>query len=299
MLLLIVLLPCGCRESEVGGEGYSFTDDLGRTVTVSSSDRVAALLGSFADMWMLAGGEVVATADDAFEDLCLDLPQGTVNLGSTHRPAVELLLMSSPDLVLASSKLSRHLELEGTLEDMGVAVAYFDVDCFDSFLRVFGIMTSITGRDDLYAQYGEGQRERIDASLAKYRDREACSVLVLRASADSIRAKASDSTMLGGMLRDYGCQNIADSDTGLLENLNIESIVQMNPDKIFFVEAGDSSDAIRAAVERMFDENPLWRSLDAVSGGEVYFMDKRLYNLKPNSRFAEAYEKLGLILYEE
>lgn len=49
----------------------------------------------------------------------------------------------------------------------------------------------------------------------------------------------------------------------------------------------------------MFDENPLWYNLDAVKNNKVYYMDKALYNLKPNARFAEAYENLEKILYEE
>ena len=55
--------------------------------------------------------------------------------------------------------------------------------------------------------------------------------------------------------------------------------------------------SVKENVQAMFDENPLWQQLDAVKNGQVYFMDKRLYNLKPNARFAEAYENLESILY--
>ena len=48
-------------------------DELGRTVAVDSPERVACLLGSFAQIWQLAGGQVIATADDAGEDLGLEL----------------------------------------------------------------------------------------------------------------------------------------------------------------------------------------------------------------------------------
>ena len=39
---------------------YTFTDDYGREVTVTSHKRVAALIGSFADIWVSAGGSLVA-----------------------------------------------------------------------------------------------------------------------------------------------------------------------------------------------------------------------------------------------
>lgn len=85
-LILLVSLLCGCGNAAAPAASESntavtFTDDLGRTVTVDDPQRVAALLGSFAQVWMLAGGEVIATADDAWDDLNLDLPEDAVNLG--------------------------------------------------------------------------------------------------------------------------------------------------------------------------------------------------------------------------
>ena len=147
--------------------------------------------------------------------------------------------------------------------------------------------------------YGIVQQNMINAVLAKHTEDKPQTVLVMRASAASIRAKNSEDTMLGGMLRDFGCINIADSDSMLLDNLSIESILLKNPDKLFFIETGDDTEGVKIAVENMFKENPLWYELDAVKNGKVYYMDKQLYNLKPNARFAEAYEKLEKILYEE
>ena len=69
----------------------TFTDDLGREVTVENPQRVAVLLGSFADMWVLAGGEVIASADDAWDDFQLEMPEDAINLGSTKDLNLEKL----------------------------------------------------------------------------------------------------------------------------------------------------------------------------------------------------------------
>ena len=37
----------------------------------------------------------------------------------------------------------------------------------------------------------------------------------------------------------------------------------------------------------------------AVRAGRVYWMDQRLYNVKPNALWGEAYEQLADILYPE
>lgn len=298
-LLLLIVFLTACGSSVPQADGYSFIDDLGRSVTVSNPQRVACLLGSYADIWMLAGGQVCAAADDAFEDLCLDMPKDAVNLGSTHSPSKEELLASSPDLVLASSKLSAHLEMQESLEACGIAVAYFDVPDLEGYLNMLKICSEILQAPENFEKYGSDIEERINEILARNKDKEAQKVLVLRASASSVRVKASDGTMLGGMLSDFGCINIADSNSSLLENLSLEAIVDAQPDRIFFVETGNDPKEIREYVDSLFSDDPLWQSLDCVKEGKVYFMEKELYNLKPNARFAESYEKLEKILYEE
>lgn len=282
-----------------GQDSYTFTDDLGRTVTVTSCARTAALLGSYADVWMLAGGTVCATADDAWYDFELKLAEDTVNLGQTKSLSLESLLAADPDFVLASTNTSQHLEWQQTLEEAGITVAYFDVTDFDDYLRMLKVCTDLTGRTDIYKTCGTDLREKIQDILERNREQPAQSVLVLRASATFIRAKNSDGTVLGPMLRDFGCTNIADDDDTLLENLSIESIALANPDRIFFIPSGDDTEGMEKNIRAMFDENPLWNELDAVKNNRVYYMDKHLYGFKPNARWAEAYEHLEEILYEE
>ena len=65
--------------------GVSFTDDIGRNVTVESHDRVVTLIGSFTDIWLLAGGEVVGAANDSWDSFDLDLGADVVNIGSDRK----------------------------------------------------------------------------------------------------------------------------------------------------------------------------------------------------------------------
>ena len=123
-------------------------------------------------------------------------------------------------------------------------------------------------------------------------------VLVVRASSGSVKAKGSSGTVLGEMLSDLGCINIADSDKTLLENLSAESVIRQEPRRIFVVTMGEDTEKARENFRRMLEENPAWGTLEAVREGRIYFMDKQLYNLKPNARWAESYEKLSDILLE-
>ena len=298
-LLLVFSLLCGCAAapSASDAEGVSFTDDLGRTVTVNQPKRVACLLGSFAQIWQLAGGEVIATADDAWDDLQLTLPQSCVNLGNTKSLSLELLLSAQPDFVLASPNTRQNLEWKETLEGAGIPTAYFEVSDFEDYLWVLKLCTDLTGRADLYQTHGLEVQSRIDAVLAQVKNRGTSpTVLCMRASASMVTVKNSEDNVLGEMLRSLGCVNIADSDESLLENLSLERILEADPDFIFLVQRGDDTEGTRAYVKAMMEENPAWQQLTAVKAGNVYFMDKNLYNLKPNHRWGEAYEQLEEIL---
>ena len=98
----------------------TFADDLGREVTVDDPQRVACLIGSFADIWCLAGGkeQLVAAAGDTWTQFDLGLSEDVVDLGGVKEPNLELLLSAQPDLVIASSNTAAQVELLETLEQM-------------------------------------------------------------------------------------------------------------------------------------------------------------------------------------
>ena len=168
IVLLAAAVVCfaGCAENTAVSGGYTFTDDFGRTVTVTSHERTAVLLGSFADVWTLAGGEICASAADAWEDFDLALPETTVNLGSLKTLGLEGLLAAEPDFVIAGTRSHRDAAWLETLDAAGITAAYFDVLSFDDYLRMLKICTDITGREDLYEKYGTDVRETVGKTVA-------------------------------------------------------------------------------------------------------------------------------------
>ncbi len=277
----------------------TFTDDLGREVTAPAPpQRVAALLGSYADVWCLAGGQdtLVAAAHDAWTDFALDLGGDVADLGGLLEPNLEALIAAEPDFVLASSNTAAHLELQSALEELGIPVAYFDVNSFADYLAMLQTCTMLTGRDDLYQQNGLDVQAQVDDAKAQA-DGSAPTVLVLRAAGSSCKVKNSRGTVLGELLADLGAVNIADSDTQLLEDLSLERILADDPDCIFVVYQGDDEAAARRTLEAALTANPAWNTLTAVQKGRFYVMDKQLFHLKPNARWGEAYRQAAALLY--
>jgi len=285
-------------ESETA-EPIVFTDDLGREVTVPyQPKRVATLIGSFADVWSLAGGDTVATANDAWTQFDLGLDESVVNLGKTTDISLERLLSAEPDFIVASCKTDLDVELMPTFEEMGIPTAYFEVNTFDEYLHMLDLCTQITGRRDLYEQNGLAVEQQVHAAMDRAAGQETQPrVLYLRASASSVKAKGGKGTVLGSMLTDLGCVNIADSDTSLLEDLSLERIIADDPDRIFIVLQGSDEAAVKEKLAAELTDNPAWNGLTAVKEGRLHFMDQKLYNLKPNNRWGDAYEGLVDLLF--
>ena len=323
-VILLLLAACGGNPPEKveppppSDKVVSFTDDLGRELAVEPPQRVAAMIGSFADVWCLAGGRdtLAAAAGDAWTSFDLGLGEDVADLGAVKEPSSEVLLAAEPDLILASVNTAANLELEDTFAQAGIPAAYFEVDCFEDYLRMLEICTRLTGRPERYETCGESVRAQVDAAVARQdgsaprilyvrataastwarKDGSAPTVLYVRATGSSCKVKNSSGSVLGEMLADLGCVNIADGG-GLLENLSLEGIIAGDPDYIFAVLQGADASAAWKSLEGALLSNPAWSSLRAVEEGRFITLDHRLYNLKPNARWGEAYEGLADILY--
>lgn len=302
LVLALVLLLSGCEDVEPAASEtpafLEFTDDLGRSVSVAEKPaRVAALIGSFADIWCLAGGkDSLVAAADSWTSFDLGLSDSVANLGAVKEPSLETLLAAEPDLVLASCNTAADLELKDVLEDAGITTAYFDIQSLDDYLNMLGICTQLTDCPENYETYGSAVREQADAAIAR-QDGSAPTVICMRATGVSVKVKGSEDFVLGEMLRDLGCVNLADSGEVPLETLSLEYIIAAEPDYIFVVLQGSDPTRAMDTLEETLLSDPAWAGLKAVQEGRFYTLEHSLYNLKPNARWGEAYEKLADILY--
>ena len=258
--------------------------------------RVAALLGSYAETWLLAGGEVAAVTQDAYDERGLELPEDTVNLGTNQQPDLEALLAAEPDLVLLTPDLDGQMGLKDSLAAAGIPAAWFKVETFDDYLNMLKICTDLTGRSDLYQKNGLDIQSGIDAAIASVPEGEDPTVLLLRAYSSGVRAKNSDN-IAGAMLKDLGAVNIADSNSGLLEDLQMESILAADPEFIFVTTMGASQEAALKSLDELLHSDPAWQTLTAVKEGRVEVLPKDLFHYKPNARWGESYQMLAELMY--
>ena len=259
--------------------------------------RVAALSGSFAEIWLLAGGTLTCATQDAWEERGLALDESVVNVGSLKQPSAELLLQAEIDLALLTPTLEGQKALGQTLTDAGVRTEFFELETFGDYLAMLKRCTKLTGHPEAYETYGAAVQAQVDAAIARCADQPSPTVLLIRAYSTGAKAKNSRNNMTGAMLKDLGCVNIADQNESLLEDLSLEAILTADPDFIFVTTMG-ADDAALAKLAETLQASPAWASLTAVKQGRYHVLPKELFHYKPNARWGESYDLLAGLLYD-
>ena len=274
--------------------GFTFTDDLGREVTIASCERVVSLYGSYAEAWSLAGGNLVGVTEDAIEERHMDLGEDVAEIGSIKTPSLEAILALDPDFVMLSADTASQVDLEAALTEANVPHAYFRQDTFEDYQNMMKLFTTMTGQEDRYEQYAGQLSEQIDQIRQLFADQEGPTVLLLRAFSTGAKAKGNDN-LAGVILEDLGADNLVDRYPSLLEDISIEEIISADPDFIFVTTMGDEGEAL-AALENGLLKNPAWESLSAVQQDHYFVLPKDLFHYKPNARWAESYAYLAKLL---
>ncbi|NLI60751.1 MAG: ABC transporter substrate-binding protein [Clostridiales bacterium] len=277
---------------------YTFTDSLENTVVLMERpSRVISLVGSYAETWLLAGGELVGVTNDVISQRKLDLPEDIDIVGTIKDPNLEKILDLSPDFVLLSPDIESHVKIADTLKKTNISHGFFKVEHFEEYLSMLDICTDITGNKDLYDKNGLEVKKQIDEVLEKADNKNGPDILFIRAMSSGAKAK-NDDNMACRIFEDLGAINIAAKHDSLLEDLSMEIIIQEDPEYIFVVTMGDSQKAIEALKEGI-EKNPAWSNLSAVKDGRYIVLPKDLFHYKPNARWGESYEYMAKIFYPE
>ena len=302
ILLIFSIFIISCNQ-KVDTFYYTFTDDFGNEVKLKEKPQnVACLFSSFAQIWVLAGGDVDITVYETIErGICNQAVLVDNGAGKTINN--EALIMAEPDFVICSLDISNQVKTSTLLNNANIPSACFKVETFNDYLKVLDIFTSITGNKDNYLKYGLEVKEKIDDLLSSINDPiyniERREILFIRASStpDTTKAKRAEDHFVASMLEELDTYNIANRCEVLLDGLSTEEILLEDPDYIFISVMGDY-DAAKQNIENIFS-NEVWSNLTAVKNKKYVFLPKELFQFKPNDKWYQAYKYLVDILYEE
>lgn len=283
-------------------KAYTFTDDLGRKVTVKSHKRVVACMGSFADAWQLAGGTLVGASDDAFGHYAVDSSKVS-GVGRSTSLNLESIIALKPDFVIMTGiSDGKHAtgvsqaDAESALKEAGIPVAFFKVTTFDDYKRMMGVFCAITGRDDLYKKNVTKVGEKIKSAVSTYSVKsKSPSVLIVSAFSKGLVVQNS-SGMAGAIVKDLGAVNVADEHPSLLSDFSLEAAVEANPDYVLVLAASDDTATAQKYYDQVVGSNSAWQGMDAVKEGRVTMLDAAHFLYKPNADWAESYVLAGKAL---
>jgi len=295
IVLLILMLFSASAEIE-------FTDSSGSVISLPEVPRnVCVLFSSFAEMWTLAGGEINITVYESIErgfasDDCI-----LVDGGAGKNVDVETLILSNPDLVIGSMDIPAHVSAVKMLDKAGIPTALFRVESIEDYVSVMDTLTDITGNKDAYYEHAQEVFSRCAEIIEKasVRCEDAPSILFVRSGSgySSAKAKTAMQHFAADMLEDLGAKNIADEIPVILDGLSFEEILMKDPNVIFISLMGNEEKAKAYMTGVLESRN--WQMLTAVREGRVYFLEKEMFQYKPNARWDEAYETLYRMLYSE
>lgn len=283
-------------------KAYTFTDDLGRKVTVKSHKRVVACMGSFADAWQLAGGTLVGASDDAFGHYAVDSSKVS-GVGRSTSLNLESIIALKPDFVIMTGiSDGKHAtgvsqaDAESALKEAGIPVAFFKVTTFDDYKRMMGVFCAITGRDDLYKKNVTKVGEKIKSAVSTYSVKsKSPSVLIVSAFSKGLVVQ-NTSGMAGAIVKDLGAVNVADEHPSLLSDFSLEAAVEANPDYVLVLAASDDTATAQKYYDQVVGSNSAWQGMDTVKEGRVTMLDAAHFLYKPNADWAESYVLAGKAL---
>jgi len=276
--------------------------------------RPAVLYGSFVTLWYEAGGKAAGVIGG---DSSIALYNLYIGRDVTQDEGVTVLAESSagknwsteniiafqPDLIICSTAMSGYKTISAPAEAAGIPVVAMDYNDFSDYLKWFKVFCNLNGHPELWDTVAMPALDKVVDILCRIPENQENAPKVFAmfsATKDNITANTSG-TVLGGMISQMNAINIADADNTSGADrieINMESVFAADPELIV-VQCHASTDDDAEQVNRVYGENPVWKSLRAVQEGKIYFLEPHLFHYKPNSHFADAYLQLAQLLYPE
>ncbi len=292
---------------EAKGEGYPLAvkDITGyETVLDKRPEKAAVLSGTPLNIWYDLGGKSVCTSNisgnvkllKGYEDEIKSIP----SVGAVYSVDMEAVIAHKPDLIIAQ---------EGTqgdnakkLREMGFKVIVTRIKGYEDVLstyRAFGKI--LDSEQDAEKRINELENKRKEL-VSKLPDGDT-SVVILYVTSKSLAVKL-DNSIAGDVSNILGLKNIASDlppDTIGSETtpLDIEYIVQQDPDYVLVTSMISDNDTARKTMEEQFAGSPAWKGVKAVSEGRVVYLPQEYFLFNSGPYYGEAIEYVARSIYPE
>ena len=286
--------------ASVSGTSFpmTVTDFTGHTQTFEQQpQRIAVVSGTPLNIFYDAGGTAIAgpnlTENIRLTEDRADEMRALPQLGLPRTIDSEALVGLNPDLVITQA--GAQTALDSQMQQMGIPTFTTSVKNLDDLTAAYRVFGALAGTSDRASQRIEKITADTQAIVDQWPSDDDLSVVILFATAQGLTVKL-DNSIAGQMTSMLGITNIAsamtpDNPGSETTTLDIEAIVQAQPDYVLVTCMFNSNDEAKASLEQQFASNPAWQAVDAVRNGKIVYLPQQyfLYNAGPHYADAARY----------
>ena len=287
LALLVGGTGCAGDRSSPGKGASSFTDDLGRSLTLDlPAERVLTLSPNLTEIVFAAGAGdklVGANTADNYPPAVDTLPRFSV------LPVdFEAITALQPDLLLATDQTNNPRDAE-TFAELGIPTAFFSFSNIDDIFRVIrevGTLTGTQARANAAADSLEAALHAVKQQTADVADRP----LVLFLIGDETLYSFGSSSYVQDVIHIAGGRSATANLDQRAPVLNEEFVLAKEPEVIVGT-FGSSYDS-----DQLLQLHPTWQKVPAVRNRRVYSLNQDLI-LRPGPRVVEATRRMAAFLH--
>ncbi|WMJ23136.1 ABC transporter substrate-binding protein [Paludicola sp. MB14-C6] len=292
---------------EVKGDKYPLTiNDYfdKKTVLNTAPKRVAVLAGSQLNIWYDLGGKSICTSDisknlkilSGCEEEFKSLP----SVGAVYKVNMESIIALKPDLII--TQVGSQNPVSEELSKMGYPVLSVNLRSYEDVLDTYRAFGKILQNEKIANEKINAIKKQRADLLSKKPEKDK-SVVVLYLTSKSLSVKL-DNSIAGDVCKGLGLKNISSDlppDTIGSEStpLDIEYIVQQNPDYVLVTSMISNNEAAVKTMNKQFEENPAWKGVKAVQEGRVAYLPQEYFLYNAGPYYCEAIEYVARSVYPD
>ncbi|MYL38711.1 ABC transporter substrate-binding protein [Halobacillus litoralis] len=285
LFLVLLLAACGSEDEGELQESSSGEDsgeqetrvvehEMGETKISGQPEKVVALEFSFVDNLASLGVSPVGIADDNDEERIIEPIREKIedytSVGTRKQPSLEVISSLEPDLIIAD--MQRHKDIYDQLSDIAPTIILPSLAAdYDGIIDSFQTVSTAMGMEDKGEEVLADHKEKMEELRSQVPEDENRSVLPA-VVADSGYFAHNMESYTGSLLESIGLKNAIQSGDDRYNKINLEQLVEFDPDVMFHMSSGDQT------VVTEWENNDLYQDISAVENGEVHEVDRNMWS---------------------
>lgn len=281
----------GCSSKNEGNDNSqheqisndSYNDD---SVVIATSVAVAEILDEL-------GIKISGVPTTSYE-----LPQSAkdaTQVGTPMNPDLEIIKSLNPDLVVSVDTLGQ--DFIDTFTQNNIPSEFVNLSSYEGLKETISSLGDKFDKQERANEILNNLESKEDELEAKFNNVKKPDILVIFGAPGTMML-GTDKSYVGNLVNLAGGKNVLENSTSSFAQINKEELLNLNPDKIVVMTHADPQ-ATKAQVEKTLKDDVVWKNLEAVKTGEVYYLENNYFGMSANLKVIEALDMMHDILYQE